>query len=491
MAERLRYALGIDFGGTASKATLLSERGELAAVASVEYPTSYPKPGWAEQNPDDWYAAVRKNIAEILNRSAIRPEQIAAVCLDAATHTAVLTDDDFRILRPAIHWTDSRSVEEAAFLSENFGEIIVEQTLHRPDTIWTLPQLLWLQKREPEIWSKTRRILFAKDYVRHRLTGDYVTDDIEAAGSMFFNARRGVWSEALCETLGFPISRLPKIVRPGDVVGRVTPEAAEETGLLAGTPLLCGTTDTALEVFAAGAVAPGQTTVKLATAGRICVITDRARPDRSLVNYPHIVAGLWYPGTATKSCAASLRWFRDAFGGDYAELDRAAALVPPGSGGLLFHPYLTGELTPYADPSLCGSFIGIRASHGKGDFARAVLEGVALSLLDCRRELERIGISLSAEAAILGGGAKSPLWRQIVADTLGITLCRAENGDSSFGAAMLAGVAAGFFADPTAAVRTCRREMDRTIPNPEMTALYGEIYEKYRAVHDALCPIYR
>ena len=317
-----------------------------------------------------------------------------------------------------------------------------------------------------------------------------MTDYIEAQGSMFFDYTAMDWSKELLDLLGFERSLLPKLVRPVDIVGKITSNAASETGLAEGTPVLCGSTDTVMEVFASGAVSPGQMTIKLATAGRICVVTDRAFPDRNLINYSHIAEGLWYPGTATKSCAASYRWFRDTFGGDYHALDASAANVNIGCDGLMFHPYLNGELTPYADPLLCGSFIGVRAGHEKAHFTRAVLEGVALSMLDCQKALEAINIPHQGQAVAIGGGAASPLWRQILADVLGITLIRKENSDSSFGSAMMAGVAAGIFPDLTSAVNRCSKIISETVPRSENTEKYAKIFERYKAVHDALAPIY-
>lgn len=484
------YVLGIDFGGGASKATLLSQDGTITATNTVEYPTSYPKPGFAEQDPRHWYAATRETIAAVLANSGVKPDEIAAVSLDAATHTAVLTDEDFNVVRPAIYWTDSRSVEQVWFLKDQYGDIIEKQVLHKPDTIWTLPQLLWVRENEPEVWKRTKRLLFAKDYVRHQLTGDFVTDVIEAQGSMFFDYTQMNWSNELFDLLGLPDSVLPKLVRPSDIVGTVTDQAASETGLKAGTPVLCGTTDTVMEVFASGSVAPGNMTIKLATAGRICVVTKRAYPDRNLINYSHVVEGLWYPGTATKSCAASFRWFRDTFGGEYQALADAAANVQVGSEGLIYHPYLNGELTPYADPLLCGSFVGVRAGHTKAHFTRAVFEGVALSMLDCKNALENISIPHDNVAVAIGGGAQSPIWRQILADALNVTLIQKQTSDSSFGSALMAGTAVGLFESLESAVKQCSREISRTTPNPANTALYERQFKKYKAIHDALAPMY-
>ncbi len=486
----MKYLLGIDFGGGASKATLLREDGYIAATNTTEYKTFYPKPGYAEQNPADWVDATLENIKGVIEKSKISPCEIAAVSLDAATHTAVIMDEKFNVIRPSIYWTDTRSIGEVDFLKKNYSDTILKEVLHKPDTIWTLPELLWIKNNEPENWSRVRKILFAKDFVRHALTGDYVTDYIEAEGSMMFDINKMEWSRELCSVLDIDTELMPEILNPTDMAGAITKEAAKMTGLKEGTPVLCGTTDTVMEVFASGAVSKGQMTLKLATAGRICVITDKAHPDINLINYSHIVSGLFYPGTATKSCAASLRWFRDTFGEDYSELDRQAESVPVGAEGLIFHPYLNGELTPYANPNLCADFVGVRASHTKAHFTRAVLEGVAMSMLDCKTTLDNLNIPHEDYAVIIGGGGKSPLWRQMISDALGIKLIQMKYADSSFGSAMLAGVALGIFKSPEDALSVCNEIISETLPNAENTLKYREIFKKYKAIQKALEPIY-
>lgn len=486
----MRYFLGIDFGGGASKATLLCENGEVRAASTTEYPTYYPQAGYAEQNPADWVRATCENIRGVLEESKILPDEICAVSLDAATHTAVIMDENFNVIRPSIYWTDTRSTAEVAFLKQNYSDIIEKQVLHKADTIWSLPELMWIKNNEPDNWARVRKIMFAKDYVRHRLTGDYVTDYIEAEGSMMFDINTMRWSGELCSVLGIEPSMLPEIVKPTDIVGKITKSAADMTGLSEGTPVLCGTTDTVMEVFAAGATEKGQMTLKLATAGRICVVTDRAYPDTNLINYSHITDGLFYPGTATKSCAASYRWFRDTFGGDFKELDKMAESVDIGCEGLVFHPYLNGELTPYANPKLCADFVGVRSSHTMAHFARAVLEGVAMSMLDCKEALEKLNIPHGDCAAIIGGGAKSNLWRQMISDCLGLRLTQMKYADSSFGSAMLAGIAAGAFESPKKALEICNKKVSETVPNPENTKKYREVFKKYKAVQKALEPIY-
>lgn len=485
----MRYLLGIDFGGGASKATLLREDGVIAAENTVEYPTLYPQAGACEQDPADWIRSLCENTKALIGRG-IDSADILAVAVDSATHTSLICDRDFNPLRNAMHWTDSQSREQADRLRAEFGDEIFAKTYHKPDPIWTLPQLIWLREHEPEVFAKTGYIFFEKDYIRHFLTGVFCTDYIEAQGSMLFDCGKMTWDDELCALAGIDSGVLPPIKRPTDMIGSVTPAAAAATGLRAGTPVICGTTDTVMEVFASGAVQRGDITVKLATAGRICVITDRPYPDRHLVNYSHIVEGLWYPGTATKSAAASYRWYRDTFGEDYTSLDAAAAKVTAGSDGLIFHPYLNGELTPYADPMLCGSFTGIRATHTKAHFSRAVLEGVAFSLLDSKLYLDTLNIPYNETATVIGGGAKGGLWRQILSDALGMTLEMTESSDSSLGSAMLAGIAVGAFASVQDAAQKCVKKKQVTRPNSENTEKYREIFEQYKQIHDALAPIY-
>ena len=486
----MKYVLGLDFGGGASKVTLLAENGQITAENTVEYPTLYPNPGWTEQKPSDWVSAAYENICAVLEKSKIKNSDILAISLDAATHTAVVMDEDFRVLRNSIYWTATRSTKEVDFLKENYSDIIEKQVFHKPDTIWSLPELLWIKNNEPDIWNRVKRIMFTKDYVRHILTGDYVTDDIEAEGSMLYDATKKEWSSELLKILGIKKENMPKIVNPTDIAGTITKEASKMTGLLEGTPVLCGTTDTVMEVFASGAVEKGQMTLKLATAGRICVITDKPYPDKNIINYSHVIEGLYYPGTATKSCAASYRWYRDTFGDDYRTLDEGAEKIDVGADGLIFHPYLNGELTPYANPKLCGDFIGVRASHTKAHFTRAVLEGVAMSMLDCIKTLNDMDIKHDDTAIIIGGGGKSPLWRGIVSDCLGIKFIQKKYSDSSLGSAMLAGIKLGLFENPVDAVNKCNKTISETLPNMENNAKYEKLFKKYKASQKALEVIY-
>ncbi len=486
MDGKMKYVLGVDFGGGASKATLLDENGKVAATAATEYPTFYGENGKAEQNPLDWYKAACKNIREVLKGKD--PSDVKRLCFDAATHTAVLLDEKGAPVANSIYWTDARCVKEKEYLKKNYGDRIFGKCLHEVDTIWTLPEIIYFKNVFPDKFGKVKRVTFAKDFVRGLFTGDFLTDKTEVQGSMLSDFRKNAWDRELLSLAGLTESNMPNIVSPLCSAGRVTEKAAADSGLKEGTEVIVGSTDTAMEVFASGGVSAGDTTVKLATAGRICVVSKRCYPDKHVINYSHLKDGLYYPGSATKSCAASLRWFKGAFGGSYEELDELAATVPVGADGLIFHPYLTGELTPYANPLLRGSFTGISAGHGKAHFARAVMEGVAASLLDCKKYLEEKGIAVAGKgsAYIIGGGAKSGVWRKIVADTLGITLKTTENNDSSFGSAMCAGISAGFFKDYDEASAACLKITGETEPDEKNSAIYAERYEKYKKISEFL-----
>lgn len=484
------YVLGVDIGSGSVKLTLLSRLGKIAGTAGCEYPTFYPHVGWCEQEPEDWCKAFRTALRTLLNETGITASQIKALAPDAATHTAVLMDANHNIIRRAILWTDQRCKKEVQWLKEHCLETIEKQCLNTPTTVWTLPQFMWLRENEPEIWSQVHFILFAKDYLRFRLTGTMETDTIDAAGSMFYDVMNQCWSTDLCAVGNIKSDWLPKLCDPSDIAGVVTAEAAAEFGLAQGTIVLVGTTDTVMEVLAAGNVEPGHTTVKLATAGRICVISDRKLDSKFIFNYRHVVPGLWYPGTATASCANSYRWYRDTIGREpFADLNEPAEKIPAGSDGLMFHPYLNGELTPYNDPELKGSYTGISAGHTTAHFTRATLEGVAMSLRDCMDTLYALGVEMK-RVRIIGGGAKGALWRQIVADILGMSMEKVKVDDSSFGTAMLAAVGIGWFKSFAQAAETCIEIDSVTNPDPNTKKVYDKLFVRYQAIAKALSPVY-
>ena len=498
--------LGIDFGTGGCKVTAIGTDGALAGEASVEYATYHEHPGWSEQEPRDWWsamcAALRKLAAGGVDLGAV-----GAVALDGSTHNAVLLGEDWKPVRRTIMWTDQRSTAECASLRDGgLAGKIFGRCYQMPAPTWTLPQMMWLRAREPEALARTAHVLFVKDYVRFLMTGEPATDNIEAQGTLFFDMARQDWDEELVMMAGLRPGQMPRIIAPTDIAGRVTARAAAETGLAAGTPVVCGSSDSAVEDYGAGAVEPGDLIIKLATAGNVNAMTAEAHPHRKTLTYGHIVPGMWYSVSATNAAALCMRWLRDAFYSDcnrlpstaadgnrkpnlYALIDAEAAMSPTGAGGVMFHPYLQGERCPYWDASLRASFTGVSISSTRGDFARALMEGVAFSLRDCFRTLEEMRLP-AKRIFLIGGGARSALWSEIVANVFNRPVSVPTPGDASFGAALIAGVGTGVFANPRDAVARCLR-IDRTIaPEAGAAATYGALFARYRQIHDALAPVY-
>jgi xylulokinase len=492
--------LGADIGSSNLKVVLIDPKGRVAAAGGRELATDYAHPGWAEQDPQEWYRAFGECLRRMLATEEISNRNIACVCITSATHTPVLLGRDGAPLRPAILWTDRRSVAESLWLEEKFGERILALGLHKPNPTWTLPQLLWLIRHEPEVVAKTEKLLIAKDYLRHRLTGTWETDRIDAMGTLMVDAARGGWSEELCRTIAWPMETLPRIVAPTQIVGGVTRAAAGETGLLEGTPVVAGTSDTAAEVYGAGALEPGQGVIKLATAAATSIVSPTPLPSPVLFNYPHVIPGMWYTVAATSNCAAVHKWFRDRFfscgdGGAAAPaaeafslMDRMAAAVRPGAEGLLFHPYLLGERSPYWDPLLRGDYLGITLRHGRAHFVRALYEGIAFSIRDCWEALKAEGLEMSA-VRIIGGGAKSALWRQIVCDVMGLEVVKPLVDDAAFGAALLGGVGVGIFRNAAEALRKCARIEAAHRPDLRRHNAYLRLFEIYKESQRRLAEI--
>ncbi len=479
--------LGIDFGTGGCKFTLIDAAGTVHASGSGEYPIISPNPGWAEQNPADWF-----RVMSGLTRGIEYRNRIAAVGLTGYTHGAVLLDEAMRVIRPAIIWTDQRSTKECEFLKRNYFDFIFKTAYQAPTPTWTLPQMLWLKNNEPENMAKVKHILFVKDYIRFLLTGEMACDSIEAQGTLFWDVRNSCWSEELCALAGLPLNALPEIAGPTDIAGKINAVAAAKTGLPEGIPVIMGATDSAAEAYASGAVLPGQCILKIATAGNVNVMTREAQPHPETLTYSHVVPGLWYSVAATNSAAVCQRWFRDNMGSaemDYERLNELASQSPPGSNGVFFHPYLMGERSPYWDPCLRASFTGISIGTLFSDLSRALLEGVAFSLLDCYRTIKRIGLS-PHEFILTGGGAKSRIWGQIVCDVFNVPLKCPSVSDASFGGALLAGVGANVFSDEISAVRKCLKIAVEIFPDRENAELYADKFKYYRKICDALTGVY-
>jgi len=458
-----------------------------------EYETHYPYSGWAEQDPKDWENALRELLSVAFSEASLRPRDISCITIGAATHTVVFLDKKGQALRPAILWTDRRTINEVEWLNKYFGSMIIDETYHAPNVNWTLPYLVWVRKHEPKVWSNIHKILMPKDYIRYKLTGKMATDFMDAHGTLLLNVPNKCWSAKICEAMNIPIEFLPEVLPATQIAGVVNSEASAFYGLAAGTPVLVGTTDQACEAFGSGAIRPGSGILKLSTAGNVAVVTERAYPAPPRVYaYYHLVNGLWYTLTGTSSCAVAYRWLRDTFFGrekddeTYRIMDSIAESIPAGAGGILFHPNLQGSL---GDPYLRADFLGIMSSHHKGHFVKAVLEGVAFSLFDCLKKEEALGVQVK-DFNLIGGGSKSSLWRRIMSDVFGREMLIPQESDASFGAALLGGVGTGIFKSFEEAVERCVQIQETIEPNDSNHKMYQEIFECYKTSEAVLKETY-
>ena len=485
----MKLLLGIDYGTGGCKVTAIGEDGSFVGEASVEYPTYHDHPGWSEQEPQDWWTSLCEALKKLAAKG-VDLKSIVACSLDGSTHNAVLLDGAFKPVRRTIMWTDQRATAECEALKAGWGERIFSTCYQMPAPTWTLPQMMWLKANESEALERTEHVLFVKDYVRYLLTGKAATDRIEAQGTLFFDMAKGNWDPELVKMAGLTVAKLPRFIAPTDIAGSVTAEAAAATGLPEGLPVVCGSSDSAVEDYGAGAVEPGDLIIKLATAGNVNSMTAAAHPHPKTLTYSHIVPGMWYSVSATNAAALCMRWLRDTWGFvDYGVIDGEAAKSPVGANGVFFHPYLQGERCPYWDANLRASFTGVSISSTRGDFCRALMEGVAFSLRDCYRTLEEMKLPVK-RIFLIGGGARSRIWSEIVANVFNCTVAVPTPGDASFGACLLAGTGIGLFADVKEAVKTCQH-VDRTItPDPKMAAEYDHLFTCYRRLHDALAPVY-
>ena len=488
--------LGIDLGAGGVKISAVSPDGRLLGEASHPIETSIPAFGWAEQEPEDWWRALASALPRGLAAAGLRSEDVLGLAISAGAHIPVLLDDRDRVIRPAILWSDQRSAAEARELHERAGERIISASLNRVNPTWTLAMLLWLSRHEPDSVRRARKLMLAKDYLRFRLTGSWQTDYSDVIGALMADDSSRSWSAELAALVDWPMERLPPVVEPTAVVGGVTSVAAAVLGLKPGTKVVCGSNDTTVEFFGIGATQPGMAAIKLATAGVLFLATHGPVVKPPISCYPHIVPGMYYLATGTNSCASAHRWLRDRMfldpGGDgaaaFAEMDRLAATAPAGSEGLIFHPYLQGERAPYWDPLLRADFIGLTMRHGQAHFARALYEGIAFSIRDLLETAQGFGLSFGA-TRLIGGGARSALWRQIIADVTGLPIEKPEHGDASYGAALLAGVGVGAFASPEDAVARCVRIAGRADPNPARHRLYSDLFAIYKQAQSALAPL--
>lgn len=422
-----KFLLGLDISTTGAKALLIDAAGAVIGSATSPLTLSTPRPLWSEQNPADWWAGMAASIRQVLAEQNVAGDDIAAIGLTGQMHGLVLLDDSGQVLRPAILWNDGRTQAQCDEMRARLGRArLIQITGNDALTGFTAPKVLWVQQNEPDVYARARHILLPKDYIRYRLTGDYAMDKADGAGTILFDLRARDWSPEVLSALEIPAEWLPPTYEGPAVTGVVSAAAAAETGLHAGTPVVGGGGDQAAQAVGVGAVEPGVIALTLGTSGVVFAATPSAliEPEGRLHAFCHAAPGRWHFMGVMLSAAGSLQWYRDALapGVSFDDLVAEAATIPPGSEGLLFLPYLTGERTPHPDPLARGAWVGLTIRHGRPHLTRAVLEGVAFGLKDSFTLIQGAGLGGIEQVRVSGGGAKSALWRQIMADVLGVEL---------------------------------------------------------------------
>jgi xylulokinase len=470
--------VGLDVGTTGVKALRISPDGEIVARAEEGYRLSTPQPGWAEQDPEDWWMAAEAALA------AVGSDGVAGIGLSGQMHGLVALDNADRVLRPAILWNDQRTGAECAEIEARFGlRELVQLTGNRALPGFTAPKLLWLRRHESDVYARIARVLLPKDYVRLRLVGEHATDVADASGTLLFDVRQRRWSGDVLEGLEIPADWVPAALESTGLSGRTAD----------GVPVAAGAGDQAAGALGVGVDRPGPLSVVLGTSGVVFAALPAfaADPDGRVHAFCHAVPDGWHAMGVMLSAAGSLGWLREvvAPGEPPDEVVAEAEPWPPGVEGLTFLPYLAGERTPHVDPAARAAFAGLSLRHDRGALVRAVLEGVAFGLRDSLELLRAIGVEPESARAS-GGGARSELWLRIVASVLELPLERtaAEEG-AAFGAALLGGVAAGVFTDVQEAVAATVRVRDTIEPEPEWIEPYAHAYRRFRSLYPALRPL--
>ncbi len=492
--------LGIDVGTTGAKAILINEAGRVLASATTEYPLLMPQPGWTEQDPEAWWNATTTSVRRVLEGARISSSEVMGIGLTGQMHGLVPLDKTGRVLRPAILWNDQRTADECAWITERVGAARVLQLTGNPILSgFTAPKIIWMRRHETDLYRQIAHILLPKDFVRYRLTGEFATDVADASGTSLFEVSRRAWSAEMLHALDIPEQWLPRVAESPEVVGTVSRAAAAAWGLPAGLPVVAGAGDQAAQAVGTGIVRQGIVSVTIGTSGVVFAHLDavHTNPGGRLHLFCHAVPGRWHVMGVLLSAGGSLRWLRDTirheawFHGNrdpYDVMSDEAVTIPAGAEGLIFLPYLTGERTPHADPHARGAFIGLTLRHQRPHLVRAVMEGVAMGLRDSLELIRGIGLPVT-EIRASGGGARSLLWRQILADLFQTDVATVSTTEgAAFGAALLAGAGGGVFVSVEKACDATIAVTDRATPDAERVQTYERIYEVYRELYPAVRP---
>lgn len=481
--------LGIDLSTTGAKALVIDETGRVVSSATTPLSLSTPRDLWSEQEPHDWWDATANSVRQALDSSG---NKIAAIGLTGQMHGLVVLDHEGQVLRPAILWNDQRCGAECDDIRARVGrEHLIQVTGNDALTGFTAPKILWLEKNEPEIFGRIKHVLLPKDYIRYKLTGALAMDKADGSGTILFDLRKRTWSTEILNTLNLPSDWFPQTFEGHETTSEVNDEAAKLTGLAAGVPVVAGGGDQSAQAVGVGVVRPGTIAVTLGTSGVVFAATESPliEPQGRLHAFCHAVPNRWHLMGVMLSAAGSLQWYRDRIAPErsFAELVEEAATVPAGSEGLIFLPYLSGERTPHPDPLARGAWIGLTTRHERAHLTRAVLEGVAFGIKDMFELMKSAGLGPIEQVRVSGGGAKSLLWRQILADILEAELVTVNTTEgAAYGAALLAGVGAGVWPDVDTACAQTIVIKDHVSPQPANQTRYRSLYGQYKNLYPTL-----
>jgi xylulokinase len=496
-----QYLLGIDIGTSGTKTVLFDTSGNMVGTAISEYPLSQPYPGWAEQNPEDWWNATLWTINEVTNKTGVNGKDIKAIGLSGQMHGLVLLDANHQVLRPSIIWCDQRTTQECEQITQRVGkERLIELTANPALTGFTASKILWVRNQEPDIYRQVKKILLPKDYIRFKLTGTFATEVSDASGMQLLDIKHRCWSDEVLDKLQIDKELLADVFESQVVSARVSPEVAQQTGLIDGTPVVGGAGDQAAAAIGNGIVKPGIVSSTIGTSGVVFAYTRRPviDPGGRVHTFCHAIPDTWQVMGVTQAAGLSLKWFRDTFcdaekqkaldlGIDvYDLLNQEVDKVPAGAEGLLYLPYLMGERSPHLDPSARGVFFGMSPRHHKEEMLRAVMEGVTYSLKDCLEIIKQMGVTVN-EVRASGGGAKSEPWRRMQADIFNTDVVTVNSAEASaLGVALLAGVGVGIYSSIEDACDKVIQKTSHVHPNTDNQKVYAGYYRAYRNLYTSL-----